>query len=554
MADVDLWNYDWQDLANYPNVGKDKDNNTIELSFNGNKLLRSTNQKLILSVDAKAEKEKCANDFFYFVQTYCQILTLQEGKKIIELRPYQKEFLNLIHDNRFVISSQSRRAGKTTTVALYAVWCICFKKDFIIGVTSKKQKLVKEIVKTIKSIYTLLPPFLQSGIETWNVASVVLSNGCEIKSAVMSEDTFRGEAINILIIDESAHVDDGKYNDFSDSVMPTIATANNTKIIQISTPKGMNHFYRDVQEAKNGINGYIFYEVTWRDIDFYSEEWAKEEIARIGPVAFNQNYNVAFLGSSATLLSPEELNYISSTKQKPLLENYLHDDVKLYKSYNPNSRYLIVVDTSKTVANENPENDYISVNVLEMNNKIEQVCTYRTNTIHYTELAQIIYDIGEAFDFPLCAIENNEGSGTYTARKLHETLEYPNMYFDPNKDGMEVGVRTTKANRGVGLTTIKKLIDSEILVLHDVSTIDEFYTFVKIGKRYEAQKGSTDDCVMSLNILTYVLNDESNDLDLVLNDYLNFLVEEIEADEDQDLDIVGHVDAKILNDSEWLAS
>ncbi len=35
---------------------------------------------------------------------------------------------------------------------------------------------------------------------------------------------------------------------------------------------------KEVEEAKNNQNGYIYFEVTWRDIDTYTQEWANEEI------------------------------------------------------------------------------------------------------------------------------------------------------------------------------------------------------------------------------------------------------------------------------------
>lgn len=354
-----------------------------------------------------------------------------------------------------------------------------------------------------------------------------------------------------IVSHNCAWIDSDKYDGFQDSVIPTLATSDKTKICKVSTPNGLNHFYKEVKEAKNGANGYIFFEVTWRDIETYTEEWAKEELKRIGPTKFNQNYNVQFIGSSNTLLNGETLS--SFIKSKVLVDNYIEDGVKLYKEYNPNSVYVITVDTSKTVGKEDSENDYISVNVIELNKKLEQVLTYRTNEIHYTELADIIYNIGEAFDFPLCVVENNEGSGTYTANRLVETLDYPNMFFDPAKDGLEVGIRTTSGNRPIGLKTLKKLIENEFFIINDSDTIDEFFTFIKVGKRYEAQSKTTDDCIMSLNLLMYILMDENNDLEITIDDYLECEIEEIKDTGENDVDFIGNINLqKELQDKSWL--
>lgn len=552
--EIDLDEYDFTDLHNYPNIGVDKDGNIIELSFNGNVLLRPFNSKLFLTEEAEAEIEKCANSYEYFAETYCKILTLKEGVINIKLRDYQKEFLKLVHNNRFILSAQSRRAGKTTTNAIYIVWNICFKKDYMAGIAANRADLTIEIVSMIKDIYQLLPPFLQHGVKKWNARSIELSNGSKVKSSVMSANSFRGLALSYLLVDETAWIDSDKYEAFQDSVIPTLATSDNTKIIKISTPNGLNHFYKEVEEAKNNQNGYIYFEVTWRDIETYTQEWADEEIKRIGITKFNQNYNVKFLGSSSTLLNGQILGEL--IKKEILVDNFIVDNGKLYEDYNPNYIYAITVDSSKTVGKTEAENDYICVNVLCLKDKIHQVYTYRTNEIHYTELAQIIYDIGEHFDFPLCIVENNEGSGTYTANRLIESLDYPNMYFDPKKDGLEVGIRTTSGNRGIGLTTLKKLIENYKFIVNDSSTIDEFSTFIKVGKRYEAQNGSTDDCIMSLNLLMYVLMDENNDLEITIDDYLQGEIEIKESEESEnDVDFVGHVNNGPTNEEiSWLHS
>jgi len=87
-----------------------------------------------------------------------------------------------------------------------------------------------------------------------------------------------------------AFVDKSKYDDFEDSVMPTLATSKKSQIIQISTPNGFNHFFNMWTEAKKGISGYIHFLVTWKDIDIYDEEWKEQELKRVGPVKFARNY------------------------------------------------------------------------------------------------------------------------------------------------------------------------------------------------------------------------------------------------------------------------
>lgn len=690
---LDLNSFNFKNLQQYPNVGYNKDNELVELSFNGNSLLRPYNSKLLMSDEAQKEFLKCSNDIFYFAETYCKILTLQYGLQNIKLRDYQRKFLETIIENRFVVSSQSRRAGKTTLNSIFILHNICFKKDYIAGVTANTSKLVYDIMRTVKEMYNLLPPFLQQGIKKWNAGSIELNNGSMVKSSVFSGDSFRGSAINFLSIDECllsdetitiknkktneiktikigdfhkllennkmnnyiknidyqvltpngfkdfkgikktirtdnirlsfndtsnitttpehrllikfkpkifrrvsklkigdkilnkkiinieynvstkhneyfdligvkdgniyntsnlishncAHVDEKLYEQFCDSVMPTLATADNTKIVQISTPKGKNHFSKLIQKAKSGKNDYVFFGVTWKDIDFYTKEWAEKEIKRIGPIAFNQNYNCSIIGSSKTLLNSETLATLMY--KEPINNEFLYPNCNLFEEYDGKYNYVISVDSSKSLGKEDSDNDYHCINILKLSDQIHQVLRYRCNDLHYTELGEVIYNIGEAFGFPVCVIETNEGSGTYTANHLHETLGYPNVYFSPDSGGLDVGVRTTKKNKIIGLTSLKKLIEIGKMIINDADTIEEFSTFIKVGKSYKASTNATDDCIMSLCVFMYYLLDLNNDLEITIENYLHDI--KIDEREDEDLDFFN---GSLQREDNWLLS
>ena len=245
------------------------------------------------------------------------------------------------------------------------------------------------------------------------------------------------------------------------------------------------------------------------------------------------SHNCSFLGSSSTLLDSKTLGEL--THLTPIQENYVVDDLLLYRDLNPDAKYMVTVDTSKTVGKENASNDYISINVLEMNKKIYQTATWRSNSYHYKEVAEILQEIGEHFNYALIVIENNEGSGQSTADKLKNELEYENVYCDPKHNGDIAGIRCTAPRRQIGLTSLKKLIGESILEIYDEETISEFFSFIKIGKKYQADPAAnaTDDIIMSITTGIYVLTDANNNLELTLDDYLDDLVtyvDEVEQD------------------------
>ena len=107
---------------------------------------------------------------------------------------------------------------------------------------------------------------MQHGILVWNKGNVELENGSKILAASTSASAVRGMSFNILFLDEFAFVPNHVAEQFFASVYPTITSGKSTKVIIISTPNGMNHFYKMWEDARNDKNGYITNEVHWSQV------------------------------------------------------------------------------------------------------------------------------------------------------------------------------------------------------------------------------------------------------------------------------------------------
>ena len=73
-----------------------------------------------------------------------------------------------------------------------------------------------------------------------------------------SASAVRGMSFNIIFLDEFAFIPNHIAEQFFASVYPTITSGKSTKVIIISTPNGMNHFYKlwvDAQKDRNAIYG-----------------------------------------------------------------------------------------------------------------------------------------------------------------------------------------------------------------------------------------------------------------------------------------------------------
>lgn len=192
----------------------------------------------------------CALDIHLFAEKYCK--TKREDGSIGEifLRDYQKEILDSFFSNRFSILMSSRQSGKTITASIFILHFLIFNNDKNAMIIANKGDTVIEIVDKIKSIYTLLPFFLKPGIRIWNQKSLTFENGCRIKTSARTKTPAVGFTIDLLFLDEMAHVPSNIIEPFYMAAYPTVSAMTNSKIIITSTPNGMNLFHRLLTDAE----------------------------------------------------------------------------------------------------------------------------------------------------------------------------------------------------------------------------------------------------------------------------------------------------------------
>lgn len=212
--------------------------------------LRRAGVSFRMSADEQQEYVRCALDVHYFVEKYCKVKREDGSVGSIKLRDYQKEILDNFVNNRFNILMASRQVGKTISSAIFMLHKILFDNDKNIMIVANKGDTAVEIVDKIKSIYTLLPFFLKPGIKTWNQKSLTFENGCRIKTSARTKTPAIGFTIDVLYLDEFAHIPSNIIEPYYTAAFPTTAAVQNSKIIITSTPNGMNLFHRLLTDAE----------------------------------------------------------------------------------------------------------------------------------------------------------------------------------------------------------------------------------------------------------------------------------------------------------------
>ncbi len=160
----------------------------------------------------------------------------------------------------------------TIMTSIFMLHTILFKNDKNIMIIANKGDTANEIVEKIKSIYTLLPFFLKPGIKVWNQKSLTFENGCKIKTSARSKTPAIGFTIDVLYMDEFAHIPSNIIEPYYTAAYPTVSSIENSKIIITSTPNGMNLFHRLLVDAERLPgdplkNRYNARRVYWYEVD-----------------------------------------------------------------------------------------------------------------------------------------------------------------------------------------------------------------------------------------------------------------------------------------------
>lgn len=262
------------------------DNNVVYL---GNPKIRPTGVRIEYTRDELQEYLRCKDNPIYFLK-YIKINHVDKGLIFFEPYEYQVELIQIMKRERFVIVKNPRQTGKTTAVIALLLHEIVFKKNRTIGILAHKAEVAQGILDRLKVAYENLPKYLQQGVVSWNKKSIELENGSRVLTFATSSSAARSNSFSILYIDESAFVANSVWDSFWKSVYPTISSGTETKVLIVSTPQGLNHFYKMWKDAEKGKSSFVPFNIEWNDIPGRDEEWKRQTIANVGQETWNQEF------------------------------------------------------------------------------------------------------------------------------------------------------------------------------------------------------------------------------------------------------------------------
>ena len=517
---------------------------TDQNQYLGNPNLKRANVSVEFTKEQIEEYQKCMGDPIYFIEKYMKIVSLDEGLVPMNMYKFQKKMVKTFHKNRFTICKLPRQSGKSTIIIAYLLHYVLFNPNVNVAILANKSSTARDILGRLQLGYEHLPKWLQQGVISWNKGSLDLENGSSILAASTSASAIRGGSYNIIFLDEFAYVPTTVSEEFFSSVYPTISSGKTTKVMIVSTPHGMNMFYKLWTDAETGKNDYVPIEVHWSEVPGRDDVWKEETIRNTSQSQFNSEFECEFLGSIDTLIAPHKL------KQMPYVEPIQsHADLDIFERPDPKKTYFLTADVARGSSQD--YSAFVVIDVTTMPYRI--VAKYRNNEVKPLMFPHKIHEVAKAYNECFVLVEVND-IGEQVANSLQFDLEYENLVMASMRGRAgqilgagfsggkaQLGVRTTKAVKRIGCSNLKQLIESDKLLIPDYDMMNELSTFVVKGSSWAADDGCNDDLVACLFLFAWAV-DQQYFKELTDNDIRDRMYKEQQDQLEQDMAPFGFVD------------
>ena len=489
---------------------------------------------------------KCADDHIVFTDTMKEVFVknLVHGDYVMtETGPVMVESIiktgEFEHMYDVTVDSDNHRfysngilSHNTTTAVSYMLWLTLFHDDKKIAVLANKGQLARDILSDYQTAYESLPMWLQQGVRVWNKGRIILENGSTITAAATSSSAIRGSSFNCVLLDEFAFVSNNIADDFMASVLPTISSSEEAQIIIISTPKGMNHFYKLWNDAKNKKNAYVPFEAHWSEVPGRDQKWAEQQLKLLGQVKYEQEVECRFLGSSDTLLDGrtlQNMKYLDPVARKEILNGQYLDiyekpirggegrlDVQTGMVIKDDV-YIVSVDVAEGLGM-----DYSAITVIDVTMlPYKVVATFKSNTIPPITFPSLIVQVAKYYNNAYIIMEINQQP--QVAEMVASEFNYPNlikvqatgnglnqfMILEGTGKNVRNGLKTSHTTKRMGCNALKDLIESGKLLQYDFSLYKEFTTFIRIKNSWGADDGEHDDLVSCLVLFGWCTTQEA---------------------------------------------
>lgn len=534
------------------------------------------------------ELEKCKNDILYFSVNYCHIQT-SDGVKLIKntpgLRDFQEQILLSFKSNKYNILMASRQIGKSVTSAIFITWFLLFHAEKTALIVADNFTTTKELLDKFRIVIDNLPFFMKPGIKHINTGNIKFDNDSRLVGRTTTKKSGIGLTVNLLYIDEFAHIDSAKLDEFYRAIFPTITADPNSKVVITSTPNGKNKFYDIWSDAVSNRSSYVPLRVDWWQVPGRDDKWKEETIADLGSIEdFNQEYGLQFFSSDQLLLGSNQLKRLFNIKADYVNSNfllnedrmYINDHFYLHPKYasrtlddfkNDPANYVFSIDTADGVGGDHSVLNIFKVVPLPVSELLKkkdvirneldtislvQVGLLRTNELDIAQFAAasefITYRIFNPEKVRIVLEMNHKGDVVHS--RFADNQNYWTGQFVHTKHTEmavvhKLGLRLGQTNRIKYCEKFKYLVTVNKIIPNDFTTVMELMSFGKSrGGVYRGQNGNDDLAMTCVNLAPFF--DSSQFWDIGLETYENAPAEYKKEIEEKIFNVYREIGAKSL--------
>ena len=473
------------------------------------KLTKTPYKREKFTQDELLELAKCAQDPKYFMTEHCFIQHPVKGRMKFALYDYQRDLVDVYHDNRYSIAMLARQMGKSTAAAGYLLWYAMFNPDQTILIAAHKYSGAQEIMQRIRFAYETLPDYIRAGVTAYNKGSLEFDNGSRIVAQATTENTGRGLSISLAYLDEFAFVRPTIAREFWTSLSPTLATGG--KCIITSTPNQDDDQFAQIwkeslknldeygNEQKTGKNGFANFLAYWKVHPDRDKEWAAIEEGKIGEERFRREHNCEFIAYDETLI--DSLKLILLQGKDPWAKQ---GQVRWFKPVEKDKIYIVGLDPSLGTGGDNS-----AIQVYELPG-LRQVAEWQHNKTPIQQQMRILQSIikylqeeGVPEENVYYSLENNTlgEAALVMLEEMGEEKIAGTMMTEARRRGpgrIRKGFTTTHKSKLAACAKLKQWVETDKIEIASKNLLRELKTFVARGQSYAAKEGETDDLVMAL--------------------------------------------------------
>lgn len=528
------------------------------------KAISINSKKQLDSKTMTIELIKCRMSALYFIENYVSVpvaggrVSMRESEQWNATDKY-KIIIELFQQHDSVLYMSSRQSGKTTTSAMYLLWCMVFFPKIQISYLTLDKNRAVDMISRMKEMMDSLPKWLQvkpkSNAE--RLSYYELSNGSKISASFVSgsndpDKVGRGLSSPIVFIDETAFIPHAEI--VWGALQPSVSAAKKfakqngypNGVIFTSTPNGAgeNFFYGvynnsvkfdDIYDyetktlyddyleefKKEGKNAFISVVLHWSE--FRSQEWYEEQKKELNfnQKKINQELDLAFLGSNACIFSDEVIAQLVPKRRIEFIKLPYGNEFDLYEEIDPNEKYFLGVDTAMSAGSNS---DYSAI-VLTRARDGKPIGEWKGRFAVVKRFAQVVKTVIKSLKIlhglnssTLIAVIERNSIGKETLEELiydesefdFEIYLFKEQVGTGNNKEWVPGLYTSNSGKmGQGkrdkmFNMLMTYVNENPYSIHGRRLIDELRNLEqKQNGRIEAGKSHHDDVVMAWNFCLY---------------------------------------------------